>query len=92
MNTKVSVKKLETPNIGYLKNDMFKTSNEFSLYIEQMVQDKKINYMDAILEYCEENYLEPQDIAKLVNKSLKDKVEMNFRELNYLPKQAQLGV
>ena len=71
---------------------MFKTSNEFSLHIEQIVQNKKINYMDAILDYCEENYLEPQDIAKLVNKSLKDKVEMNFRELNYLPKPAQLDV
>lgn len=71
---------------------MFKTANDFSLHIEQIVQDKKINYMDAVLEYCKENYLEPQDVAKLINKSLKDKIEMNFRELNYLPKQAQLDV
>jgi hypothetical protein len=28
----------------------------------------------------------------LINKSLKDKIEMNFRELNYLPKQAQLDI
>lgn len=71
---------------------MFKTANDFSLHIEQIVQDRKINYMDAVLEYCKENYLEPQDVAKLINKSLKDKIEMNFRELNYLPKQAQLDV
>lgn len=71
---------------------MFKTSNEFSLHIEQIVRDKKITYMDAVLEYCKENYLEPEDISKLINKSLKDKIEMNFRELNYLPKQAQLDV
>ena len=44
------------------------------------------------LEYCKENYLEPEDVAKLINKSLKDKIEMNFRDLNYLPKQAQLDV
>ena len=48
--------------------------------------------MDAVLDYCKENFLEPQDVAKLINKSLKDKIEMNFRELNYLPKQAQLDV
>lgn len=71
---------------------MFKTSNDFSLHIEQIAQDRKINYMDAVLEYCKENYLEPQDVAKLINKSLKDKIEMNFRELNYLPKHAQLDV
>jgi hypothetical protein len=71
---------------------MFKTANEFSLHIEQMVRNSKMTYMDAVLEYCKENYLEPEDVSKLINKSLKDKIEMNFRDLNYLPKQAQLDV
>jgi len=71
---------------------MFKTANEFSLHIEQIVRDKKLNYMDAVLHYCKENYLEQEDVSSLINKSLKDKIEMDFRELNYLPKQAQLDV
>jgi hypothetical protein len=71
---------------------MFKTANEFSLHIEQMVKEKKTSYMDAVLDYCKENYLEPEDVSSLINKSLKDKIEMDFRELNYLPKQAQLDV
>ena len=85
-----SIMELEQQNTGSLK--MFKTANEFSLHIEQIVRDKKMSYMDAVLEYCKENYLEPEDVSKLINKSLKDKIEMNFRELNYLPKQAQLDV
>jgi len=71
---------------------MFNTSNEFSLHIEQMVVETKLSHMDAILEYCKQNYLEPEDVAPLINKSLKDKIEMNFRELNYLPKRATLDV
>lgn len=71
---------------------MFKNSNEFSLYIEQLVQTKRMSHMDAVLEYCKENYLEPDDVKSLINKSLKEKIEMNFREMNYLPKQAQLDV
>jgi hypothetical protein len=71
---------------------MFKTANEFSLHIEQIVRGSKMTYMDAVLEYCKQNYLEPEDVSKLINKSLKDKIEMNFRDLNYLPKQAQLDV
>lgn len=71
---------------------MFKSANEFSLYIEEVVRDKKMPYMDAVLEYCKENYLEPSDIVNLISKSLKDKIEMEFREQNYLPKQAQLDV
>jgi len=74
------------------KIEMFKTANEFSLHIEHMVYNMKMTYMEAVLHYCEENYLEPQDVASLINKSLKDKIEMNFRDLNYLPKQAQLDV
>lgn len=71
---------------------MFKNANDFSLHIEQKVRETKMTYMDAVLEYCRVNYLEPEDVSSLINKSLKDKIEMNFRELNYLPKQAQLDV
>lgn len=71
---------------------MFKNSNEFSLYIEEVVRQKKMPYMDAVLEYCKENFLEPQDIVSLINKSLKDKIGNEFREQNYLPKQAQLDI
>lgn len=71
---------------------MFKSANEFSLYIESVVKEKRLSYMDAIIGYCKENYLDPEDVAKLINKSLKDKLEMDFREANYLPKQAQLDI
>ena len=71
---------------------MFKTANEFSLHIEHIVSTKRISYMDAVLDYCKENFLEPEDVTSLISKSLKDKIEMDFRELNYLPKQAQLDV
>jgi len=71
---------------------MFKTANEFSLYIEQMVREKKIPYIDAILEYCKENYLEPSDVSSFINSNLKDKIEGEFRDLNYLPQRAKLDI
>lgn len=85
-------KRLGTQIIISSDKHMFKTANEFSLHIEQIVKDKRLSYMDAVLDYCKENYLEPADVASLINKSLKDKIEMDFRELNYLPKQAKLDV
>jgi hypothetical protein len=71
---------------------MFNSSNDFSLHIENIVQEKNISYIDAVLLYCKENFIEPQDVAKLVNKSLKDKLEMNFQDENLLPKKAKLDV
>jgi NADP-dependent 3-hydroxy acid dehydrogenase YdfG len=71
---------------------IFKTSNEFSLHIESIVREKKITHMDAVLGYCKDNFLEPEDIARLINKSLKEKIAVNMQDLNYLPKKAQLDV
>lgn len=71
---------------------MFKTSNEFSLYIEKAARENRMSHMDAVLKYCQENFLEPEDVASLINKSLKDKIEMDFQEANMLPKTAQLDV
>lgn len=70
----------------------FKTSNEFSLYIERLAVEKRLSHLDAVLHYCETHSLEPSDIASKINKSLKEKIENDFRELNYLPKQAKLDV
>lgn len=75
-------------------NDLpvFKTSNEFSLHIEKMALELKLSHLDAILKYCADHMIEPADIASKVNKSLKEKIENDFRELNYLPRQAKLDV
>ena len=34
--------------------------------------------------------IEPVSVAKLITKSLKEKIEANARDLNYLPKSAKL--
>lgn len=51
-----------------------------------------MSHMDAVLEYCKENFLEPQDIAKLVNKSLKEKIAINMQDSNLMPKKAKLDI
>ena len=68
------------------------TPTKFSLLIEQMVQTKHISYMDACLEYCKEKEIEPNSIARLVNKALKQKIQMEAEELHFLPKTNSLPV
>jgi lipoate-protein ligase A len=92
MNMMNCVAGLHQPNTNLKRQDMFETANEFSLHIEQKAAESGNSCMDTILAYCEENYLEPEDVCKLISQPLKDKIEMEFRELNYLPKQACLDV
>lgn len=71
---------------------MFKNSSAFSLHIESIASSKRISHMDAVLQYCQENYIEPDDIKSLVNKTLRDKIENDMIEANMLPRRATLEV
>ena len=68
------------------------TPTKFSLLIESIVQTKHITYMDACLDYCKEKEIEPNSIARLVNKSLKQKIQMEAEQLHFLPKTNSLPV
>ena len=68
------------------------THKKFSISIEKTVQESGISYMDALLDYCDKYQLEPEMIKPLITKSLKEKVEVDARNLNYLPKVATLPI
>lgn len=71
---------------------MFKNAASFSLFIEDIVKQKRITHMDAVLKYCADNYIEPDEIKSLINKTLKDKIEQDMRDGGLLPKQATLDI
>ena len=66
------------------------TSSEFYIKIQNLVNDTKLSYMDAILYYCEQNAMEPESIAQLVNGKLKAQIREEAEELNFFPKTAKL--
>ena len=68
------------------------TPKKFSISNEKTVQESGISYMDALLDYCDKYQLEPEMIKPLITKSLKEKVEVDARNLNYLPKVATLPI
>ena len=65
----------------------------FSMKIEQVVKDKRISYFDAVLWYCEQNEIEIETGAKLINTIIKKKIEAEASEMNVLKeKTAKLPV
>ena len=63
---------------------MIETPNKFALIIENMVKEKKISYIDAILEYCKDNEIDPSNTKSMINKNLKEKIAYEAQELNML--------
>tara|TARA_Y100000996_G_scaffold400799_1_gene371151 strand:+ start:169 stop:414 length:246 start_codon:yes stop_codon:yes gene_type:complete len=71
---------------------LLQTPKKFSLEIENIAKEKRISHMDAVIDYCQKNNIEPDTIGRLITKGLKEKIEANARDLNYLEKQAQLPI
>ena len=70
------------------------TSKEFSLKIENIVKEKQISYMDAVVWYCEQNEIDTVTVSNLISKSLKEKIKLEATNLKMLkfPKCGQLPV
>ena len=68
------------------------TTKTFSLEIESIAKEKKVTHMEAVLWYCKNEGIEPDTVSNLISKALKQKIEANARDLNFLPRQAQLPV
>ena len=73
----------------------FLTPSKFALEIEKIVVEEKLNYIDAIVHYCEINELEVDSVTKLfieekvkvdqtVSKPLKEKLKWDATRLNFM--------
>lgn len=71
----------------------FLTPTKFAQHIEEMVKESKglINYIDAIVVYCEQNDVEIESVPKLLSKPLKEKLKRDAQHLNYV-KRTSKGV
>lgn len=58
----------------------FQSPTEFSMYIENMVIEKKLSHMDAVLLYCKENYVDPEDTKNMLSANLRDKIIEDMKE------------
>ncbi len=65
-------------------NKKFISKDKFAEDIEALVLRTKMNYIDAIVEYCDLNSIELDTVNKLVSKPLKEKIKCDAMELNFL--------
>ena len=65
---------------------------KFMRDIEIYVKRYDISYLEAIMQYCEENNLEIESVPKLVGNPLKEKLEAEAIKLNFLPKTGTLPI
>ena len=59
--------------------------SRFDQEIETLVQvNKNMNYIDAIVHFCDQNSIDLESVPKLIPKPLKEKIKYEAQELNFL--------
>ena len=64
----------------------FYCPSKFAQEIEKIVLEQNLNYIDAIISFCEANEIDVESVSKLISKPLKEKLRYEATELNFLKK------
>ena len=63
----------------------FFCSVRFAEEIEKLVLlNADMNYIDAIVHFCEQNSLDVESVPKLISKPLKEKIKYDAQQLNFM--------
>ena len=63
---------------------------KFAQEIETLVlENKDMNYIDAIVFFCDQNSIDVESVPKLISKPLKDKIKRDAQELNFMKKSSR---
>ena len=76
----------QSNDINEALNQKFISKEKFAEDIEHLVLTTNMNYIDAIVQYCEDNEIEIESVGKLISKPLKEKIKYVATELNYMKK------
>lgn len=70
-----------------------RTTN-FSSEVEVIIQEKKVNYIDAVVMWCEANNIEVEFAADIIKKDavMHSKIRADAESLNILKRTAQLPI
>ena len=78
------------PKKGELEKVMeskFFCPTRFAEEIEKLVLvNADMNYIDAIVYFCEQNSLDVESVPKLISKPLKEKIKYDAQQLNFMKK------
>lgn len=60
------------------------TPTTFCIEIESLVKSKKCSYLDAVCEYMKANNIDPDTVPKLLNPTIRQKIQMEATDLNLI--------
>lgn len=83
-DTMIMTKTLDDEQVEIEQHVVKETRDSFSKKVEELVWDKDIPYLDAVMELMEKGGHEPESMGKLISKELYSKLEKEAEDLSLL--------
>ena len=75
---------------GLVITKRFRSPNEFSLYIEEQVRTLRIPYIEAIINYCNDQDIDVERVAGLISPALRDKIQVEAEDQKMIKRSGKL--
>lgn len=72
--------------------ELLLTKQKFTRMVEDTVRSTQLSYIDSVVHLCEKNNLEIEDIKKYISDPVKEKIEAEAMNLNFLESSAKLPI
>jgi hypothetical protein len=66
------------------------SSEKITQYIQHLVTEKRISYLEAVIVLCEQRGWEPELVAPYLGDAVKSKLAEDAQRLHYIPRQPAL--
>lgn len=71
----------------------FLTEEKFMTRINELVKGKGLDHMEAVIEFCDENKIDVEEVLPLIGRTLKEKIKVDAENGGYMKtKNARLPV
>jgi hypothetical protein len=67
---------------------LFRSANEFSMFIINTANKNFETLTATILSYCDERDIDPENIAKLISKNLKERIALEMEEAGLMRRES----
>ena len=78
-----------TTELEQVIESKFLTPVKFAQEIENLVALEQVNYIEAIIMYCDIHKLEVESVPKLVTKTLKERLKNDAINLNFMKRSSK---
>ncbi len=70
--------------------DDFLTEEKLIAELEELIHMEDINYLEAVIAYCDKNKLDVEDIKPLIGPTLKERIRVDAMKNGLLKREATL--